>query len=258
MALSQSFCGLSSGPRFIIVRPQNQVSGSSYMAIDFKGSQHPKDVILYAVFFYVRYAVSYRDLEEIMAERGVKIDHATLNRWVVKYSAAIARNAQIKKRATGRSWRMDETYIKVKGNWAYLYRAVDKHGKTLDFMLSGRRDKASARRFFRQALATNGVPEKVVIDKSGSNLAGLNSINLGLKFSRIHRCITVLRVKYLNNIIEQDHRFIKKLTRQMKSFKSFNSASATLEGIEVAHMIRKRQFGHSGQSVFQQFAALAG
>ena len=109
--------------------------------IDFKGSHCPKDVILYAVYFYVRYAVSYRDLEEIMAERGVNVDHATLNRWVVKYSPLIAREAHRRKSATSSSGRMDETYIKVKGKWTYLYRAVDKHGKTLDFMLPEHRDE---------------------------------------------------------------------------------------------------------------------
>ncbi len=172
------------------------------MSIDFKGSHYPKDVILYAVFFYVRYAVSYRDLEEILAERGVQVDHATLSRWVVKNSPSIAKAAQMRKQPTARSWRMDETYIKVKGKWVYLYRAVDKHGKTLDFMLSQRRDKASARRFFRHAIKVNGVPKRIVIDKSGANLAGLLRINVGLKFSRAHHRVEILRVKYLNNIVE--------------------------------------------------------
>lgn len=117
--------------------------------IDFKGNHYPKDVILYAVFFYVRYAVSYRDLEEIMAERGVNVDHATLNRWVVKYSPMIAFGVQREKSRTSSSWCMDETYIKVKGRWTYYYRAVDKNGKTLDFMLSEQRDSAAARRFFK-------------------------------------------------------------------------------------------------------------
>lgn len=111
------------------------------MTIDFKGSNHPKDVILYAVFFYVRYAVSYRDLEEIMAERSVEVDHATLNRWVVKYAPLIAITAQKRKHKAAVSWRMDETYIKVKGKWSYYYRAIGKFGKTLDFMLSEHRDE---------------------------------------------------------------------------------------------------------------------
>jgi putative transposase len=226
--------------------------------INFKGNQYPKGVILYAVFFYVRYAVSYRDLEEIMEERGVEVDHATLNRWVVKYSPIIASQAQRQKSRTNSSWRMDETYIKVKGNWTYYYRAVDKNGKTLDFMLSAQRDAKAARRFFKQAIDTNDVPNKVVIDKSGANLAGLLWTNVMLKFANRSKLIKILQVKYLNNIVEQDHRFIKRLTRPMMGFKSFRSASATLQGIEIAHMIRKRQFGRTTQLAFQQFAELAG
>ena len=228
------------------------------MTIDFKGAHYPKDVILHAVFFYVRYAVSYRDLEEILAERGVNIDHATLNRWVVKYSPLIAAKAQAKKRPTAVSWRMNETYIKVKGKWMYYYRAIDKFGKTLDFMLCEHRDEAAATAFFSRAIGNNGFPDRVVIDKSGANLAGLENMNCLLILNGWFWLIEVLQVKYLNNIIEQDHRFVKKLTRQMKGFKSFCSASATLERIEVAHMIRKQQFETSGQCPFKQFAALAG
>ncbi|NRA85931.1 MAG: IS6 family transposase [Rhizobiales bacterium] len=225
--------------------------------ISFSGNHFPKQAILYAVFFYVRYAVSYRDLEEIMAERGVTVDHATLNRWVVKYSPLISSQAQRRKSGTSRSWRMDETYIKVKGKWTYYYRAVDKHGKTLDFMLSVNRDKTAATEFFNKTIQTNGFPDKVVIDKSGANLAGLYNINCQLIINGWFWLVEVLQVKYLNNMIEQDHRFIKKLTKQMMGFKSFRSASATLEGIEVAHMIRKQQFGTTGKTAFQQFAALA-
>ncbi|KPU82880.1 integrase [Marinosulfonomonas sp. PRT-SC04] len=227
------------------------------MTIDFKGSHYPKDVILYAVFFYVRYGVSYRDLEEIMAERGVEVDHATLNRWVVKFSPLIAANAQARKRPTAASWRMDETYIKVRGKWTYFYRAVDRNGQTLDFMLSEHRNTAAARRFLKRAIATNGTPDRVVIDKSGANLAGLQAVNVILKFTGTGRIIKILQVKYLNNILEQDHRFIKRITGPMLGFKAFHSAAATLAGIETAHMIRKGQLGTDGFTAFQQFAQLA-
>ena len=228
------------------------------MSIDFKGNHFPKSVILYAVFFYVRYGVSYRDLEEIMAERGVEIDHATLNRWVVKYAPQIAANAQARKKPTACSWRMDETYIKVRGKWTYLYRAVDRDGQTLEFMLSENRDTAAARRFFKRAVGSNGIPERIVIDKSGANLAGLQSLNVILKFTGVGRIIGIVQSKYLNNIVEQDHRFIKRITRPMLGFKAFHSAAATLAGIEAAHMIRKGQLGQTGTSAFKQFAALAG
>lgn len=225
--------------------------------IDFKGVHYPKSVILHAVFFYVHYAVSYRDLEEIMTERGVHVDHATLNRWVVKFAPLIADRARARKRPTASSWRMDETYIRVKGRWTYLYRAVDRDGQTLDFMLSERRDLAAARRFFRRAIGLNGVPERVVIDKSGANLAGLQAVNVILKFTGSGRVIEIRLVKYLNNILEQDHRFIKRITGPMMGFKAHLSAAATIAGIETAHMIRKGQIPANGASAFQVFAALA-
>ena len=221
--------------------------------ISFKGAQYPKDVILFAVFFYVRYGVSYRDLEEIMGERGVSVDHTTLNRWVKNYSSAIAGAARRRKKSCDRSWRMDETYIKVKGAWVYLYRAVDKHGKTLDFMLSQRRNKPAATKFFARALEVNGLPRKIVI---GANTAGIKAINKMLKGFGCPVQIEMVRRKYLNNIVEQDHRFIKRRTRPMLGFKAFASAAATLDGIEVAHMIRKGQLT-PGICPFRQFAELA-
>jgi putative transposase len=131
---------------------------------------------------------------------GVTVDHATLNRRVIKCSPLIAIKAQrIKSRASS-SWRMDETYFKVKGQWVYYYRAIDKFGKTLDFMLPEQRDETAAMAFFMKTIQANGFPDKVVIDKSGANLAGLENMNCWL--------IDILQVKYLNNIIEQDHRFI--------------------------------------------------
>ena len=227
------------------------------MTIDFKGNHFPKSVILYAVFFYVRYGVSYRDLGDIMAERGVEIDHATLNRRMVNFSPLIAASAQARKKPTAISWRMDETYIRVKGKWTYLYRAVDRDGQTLDFLLSNRRDLSAARRFFKRAIGTNGVPDRIVIDKSGANLAGLQAVNVILKFTGNGRTITVRQVKYLYNILEQDHRFIKRITRPMMGFKAFHSAAATLAGIETAHMIRKGQIAANGATAFQTFAELA-
>ncbi len=203
------------------------------MIISFKGAHFPKEVILYAVFFYLRYGVSYRDLEEIMAERGVELDHATLNRWVSRYAGLVADASRYKKRPADRSWRMDETYVKVKGEWVYLYRAIDKHGKTLDFMLSKRRNKAAATKFFARALEVNGLPRKIVIDKSGANTAGIKAINKMLKGFGCPVPIEMVRRKYLNNIIEQDHRFIKRRIRPMLGFKSFASASSALAGIEL-------------------------
>lgn len=186
--------------------------------IDFKGVHYPKSVILHAVFFYLRYAVSYRDPEEILVERGVTVDHDTLNRWAVKFAPLIAARAQSRKRPTANSWRMDEAYIKVKGRWTYLYWAVDRDGQTLDFMLSERRDLAAARRFFKRAIGSNGVPDRIIIDKSGANLAGLQTVNAILKFTGGGRTVEIRQVKHLNNIIEQDHRFIKRITGPMMGF----------------------------------------
>ena len=226
--------------------------------ISFKGAHFPKDVILYAVFFYVRYGVSYRDLEEIMEERGVKVDHATLNRWVIDYSPLIAAEAKKRKQAIAMSWRMDETYVKVKGQWVYLYRTVDKFGDTVDFMLSEKRDEAAATAFFKQAIDNNGFPGKVVMDKSGTNYASLENINLLLMLAGIISFIEIVQIKYLNNLVEQDHRFIKKITKPMMGFKAFHSTKATIAGIETAHMIRKGQLSEKNIPAYQQFMALAG
>lgn len=211
--------------------------------VSFKGAQFPREVILHAVFFYVRYAVSYRDLEEILAERGVVVDHATLNRWVAKYASELAAVAQRRKAPTALSWRLDETYVKVRGAWCYLYRAVDRNGQTLDFKLSEHRDEAAALRFLVKAIASIGLPRACAIDKSVANTAGLNGMNAALGKVGSDRRIRVYRSKYINNIVEQDHRGVKLRTRPMMGFESFTSAAATLDRIETAHMIRKGQLG---------------
>ena len=133
--------------------------------LSFKGRHFTKPVILMAVRWYVAYALSYRDIEELMNERGVKVDHATVQRWVVEYSPELMARARKVMKSSAQSWRADETYIKVKGEWVYRYPAVDKHGQTIDFMLSKKRDKPTATRFFAKAIGHAGIPAKVAIDK---------------------------------------------------------------------------------------------
>jgi len=213
------------------------------------------DVILVCIRWYVAYPLSYRHLEEIMQERGVSVDHSSINRWAIRFLPLIEKMACKHKRPVGASWRMDETYIKVKGVWKYLYRAVDKQGKTVDFLLTAKRDMAAAKRFFDKAMQTNGDPEKAAMDKSGANKVAIDAINAGRDVP-----IVVRQVKYLNNIIEQDHRAIKRMTRPMLNFKSFRSARCVLAGIELMHMIRKGQFASCGadtRSFADQFYAFA-
>ena len=231
--------------------------------IEFKWRHYQKEVILLVLRWYLSYSLSYRDIEEMMLERGIHVDHSTINRWVIHYSPLLENEFRKKfKRQTGISWRMDETYIKVKGKWNYLYRAVDKDGDTVDFMLSPKRDEAAAKAFFTKSIGSNGVPEKVTIDKSGANLAGLNAINFQIEiltllgFSLMQ--IQIRQIKYLNNIIEQDHRGIKRITNPMMGFKSFDSAISTLAGIELCRMLKKGQHVDAKKSpAFEQFYALA-
>ena len=210
--------------------------------ISFKGRHFPKDIILLTVRWYLAYSLSYRDIEEMMLERGVSVDHSTIQRWVVNYAPQLEHSFRKKyKRRTRTSWRADETYIKVKGVWHYLYRAVDKEGKSIDFILLKNRDKKAALAFFIKSLGDNGLPEKITIDKSGANKAALDFINLILYLSGFYEWLIEIRqIKYLNNIVEQDHRFIKKITKPMIGFKEIKAASATLSGIELWRMLKKR------------------
>jgi putative transposase len=212
--------------------------------LTFKGSHFPKCVILQTVYWYLRYALSYRDIEELMEERGVEVDHSTVQRWVVKYTPLLETEIRKRKKTVGTSWRMDETYIKVKGIWHYLYRAVDKENNTIDFLLTRKRDKKSAKGFFIKAISNNGLPEKINIDKSGSNLSAIQGYN-----TEYNTTIEIRQVKYLNNIIEQDHRAIKRIVKGMLGFKSFDSASITLNGIEMVRMIKKGQIKTEDKSV---------
>ena len=187
---------------------------------------------------------------------GCTIDHATINRWVIKYSPLLEEAFHRRKRPVWVSWRMDETYIKVKGQWHYLYRAVDKTGQTIDFLLTEQRDEQAAKRFLTKAIRRHGVPEKITIDGSAANEAAIKSYN-----EEHGTAIDIRKIKYLNNIVEQDHRGVKRVTRPMLGFKSFDAAQATLVGIELMHMIKKRQMvveaGNEGLTAAEQFYALA-
>jgi len=226
------------------------------MAISFKGAHFPQDIILMGVRWYVAYPLSTRHVEELMLERGVHVDHSTINRWVVKYSPLLEEALHRRKRPVWISWRMDETYIKVKGQWCYLYRAVDKHGQTIDLRLTEHRDTEAALRFLKKAIRRNGLPETITIDGSDANEAAIKRYN---EEHGTH--IAIRQVKYLNNIVEQDHRAVKRVTRPMLGFKAFEAAQGTLVGIELMHMIKKRQMimeaGEEGRTAAELFYSLA-
>jgi putative transposase len=224
--------------------------------VSFKGAHFVRDIILTCVRWYLAYPLSYRQVEELMEERGVSVDHATIQRWVLKYSPLLEETFHRRKRPVGRSWRMDETYIRVKGQWRYLYRAVDKSGQTIDFLLTEHRDTEAALRFLTQAIRRHGVPEKITIDGSEANEAAIK------RYNEAHgTAIEIRQVKYLNNMVEQDHRAIKRVTRPMLGFKSFEASQAALAGIELMHMLKKgqlvREEGAEGLTPVEQFYALA-
>jgi putative transposase len=224
--------------------------------LSFKGAHFVRDIILTCVRWYLAYPLSYRQVEELMEERGVSVDHATINCWVLKYSAQLEQAFHHRKRPVGRSWRMDETYIKVKGEWRYLYRAVDKTGQTIDFLLTEQRDEPAATRFLTKAIEQHGVPEKITIDGGEANAAAIR------RYNQEHGTAIIIRqVKYLNNLVEQDHRGVKRITRPMLGFKSFDTAQSTLAGIELMHMLKKGQLSGAeaveGLTPAEQFYALA-
>jgi transposase, IS6 family len=206
----------------------------------FKWRPFQSEIILLCVRWYLRYPLSYRQLEEMMLERGLHVDHTTIYRWVQFYAPELDRRCRPFVKATADSWRVDETYIKVKKEWVYLYRAVDSQGNTLDFFFSPTRDAKAAKCFFLKTLAAThtGEPRVINVDKNAAypkafaelKVAGLMAENCELR-----------QVKYLNNVVEQDHRFIKRLTKPGMGFFSFETAGRTLQGFEVMNMIRKGQ-----------------
>ena len=188
------------------------------------------------------------------AERSVNVDHATIHRWALKRLPILAWVCRRRKSAVGRSGRMDETYVKVTGQWKYRYRAVDRQGDTLDFLFSAKRDRAAARRFLG-AIGLHGLPDKISIDKSGANTAAIESV-----IADTGAPLPLHQSQYLNNFVKQDHRFIKRIIRPMLGFKSFRCARILLAGIETMHPIRKGQMlNPPGQtpSAAEQFYSLA-
>jgi IS6 family transposase len=207
---------------------------------DFKGRRFPVEIIVLCVRWYCKYGVSYRDLEEMMSERGVAVDHTTLFRWVQHYAPLMEKRIRWYQRYTDASWRVDETYVKVAGKWAYLYRALDKNGHIIDFMLSPRRTAKSARRFLAKAmrLREECPPETINTEQNEAYGKAIRALKrAGVMDKEVeHR-----QVKYLNNRLEADHGALKRLINPTRGFKSLPTAAATIKGFEVMRMIRKGQ-----------------
>ncbi|MCL4156855.1 UNVERIFIED_CONTAM: hypothetical protein GTU68_010013 [Idotea baltica] len=219
------------------------------MSNDFKWRHYRGEVILWAVRWYCRYGISYRDLEEMLCERGVDVDHSTVYRWVQHYAPEMGLRWQYRPHSFAGSWRVDETYIKVKGKWKYLYRAVTKSGDTIDFYLSSTRNAKAAKRFLAKALRPLKEWEKpyaINTDKAGCYIQAIRELKREGKCpaDTEHR-----QVKYLNNVIEADHGKLKRLIKPTLGFKSMKTAYATIKGFELMRALKKKQangFNFSG------------
>ncbi|SDE61832.1 IS6 family transposase [Belnapia rosea] len=213
--------------------------------LSFKGRQFTVEVILWAVRWYLMFPISYRDLELMLQDRGVTIAHTTIFRWIQAYAPELDRRIRPHLHPSNGSWRVDETYVKVKGRWTYLYRAVDSRGQTIDFLLSAKRDAAAAKRFFRKALGQPHTvdPRTITVDKNPAYPRAVAELKADGELWRRSR---LRQVKHLNNIVEQDHRRMKRLIRPGLGFGSFWTARRTLAGYEVMAMVRKGQVRRIG------------
>src|SRR6195952_2031748 len=213
----------------------------------FKGRQFNAEVILWSVRWYLMFPISYRDLELMLLDRGVAVDHSTIFRWIQAYAAELEKRIRPHLRMSNGSWRVDETYVKVKGCWMYLYRAVDSGGQTIHFLLSAKGDAEAAKRFYRKALAQSHTvnPRTITVDKNAAYPKAATAMK---KDGELWRWSRLRQVKYLNNIVEQDHRSVKRLTSPGLSFGNFWTARRTLAGYEAMAMIRKGQVRNIGGS----------
>ncbi len=206
----------------------------------FRGRHFDREIIVLRVRWYLRFKLSFRDLVEMMAERGINLAHTTIMRWVQRYSPKFVKRWNRLAHKAGRSWRVDETYVKIKGRWTYLYRAVDSDGKTVDFLLRAKRDVAAAKAFFHRAFKSQGkLPRAITLDGYQASHRAAREI---LGEHRRGKRTKLRSSQYLNNLIEQDHRSVKLRLAPMLGFKRFRNASITIEGIELVHRIRKGQF----------------
>jgi len=210
------------------------------MGNPFKWRHYEVSVILLCVTWYLRYALSYRDLAEMMSERGLLIEHTTIYRWVQDYAPEIEQRSRPHLKKSNDSWRVDETYVKVRGKWMYLYRAVDSSGQTLDFQLNATRSKRAARRFFKKMLGSSHVstPRVINVDQNAAYPGAIHDLK---QDGLLPEDCQLRPVKYLNNIVEQDHRFIKRRVKPGLGFQSYPTAWRTLQGYEMMNMIRKGQ-----------------
>lgn len=236
------WCKFLSGVGYRPFRGEAKTVANKAQGMDdlFKGRHFEGEIIIVCVRWYIRFKLSLRDLVEMMAERGLSLAHTTILRWVQHYVPEFEKRWNRFARQAARSWRVDETYVKLRGRWVYLYRAVDRQGHTVDFRLSPNRDVKAAQAFFRKALKTQGrAPKSITLDGyAASHRAVRELLSEDVRWKD-----TQLRSsKYLNNMIEQDHRNVKSRIAPMLGFKVFDNAAVTIAGIELMHRIRKGQF----------------
>src|SRR5918912_375365 len=211
----------------------------------FKGRQFAAEVILWAVRWYLMFPISYRDLELMLLDRGVAVDHTSIFRWIQAYAVELEKRIRPHLCMSNGSWRVDETYVKVKGRWAYLYRSVDSRCETIDFLLSAKRDAEAAKRFFRKALGQPHTvnPRTITVDKNPAYPCAVEQLK---EDGELWRRSRLRQIKYLNNIVGQDHRRLKRLVRPGLGFGGFHTARRTLAGYEVMAMVRKGQVRRVG------------